>query len=68
MKRTKEWNVHKVKAMPKGTKAAFLQSIKGKVVLMGAVALVSAFILGYMGISAVNKTGKNNEIPIWRAL
>lgn len=62
MKRTKEKNVHKVNAMPKGTKAAFLQSIKGKVVLMGAVALVSAFILGYVGISAVNKTGKNNEI------
>ena len=62
MKKTKEKKLRKVNAMPKETKASFLQSIKGKVVLMGAVALVSAFILGYVGISAVNKTGKNNEI------
>lgn len=38
------------------------QSIKGKILLMGGVAILASVILGSVGIAALNKNSRNNEV------
>lgn len=44
------------------TKFALLQSIKSKIILMGIFAIVAAIIIGYVGISSINRVVNNNQI------
>ena len=39
-----------------------LGSIKGKIALMGGIAIVASVVLGYVGMSALNKNSRNNEL------
>ena len=39
-----------------------LQSIRGKILLMGSVAIASSVILGYVGISSLDSNSRNNEV------
>lgn len=43
-------------------KGNFLTSIKGKIVLMGAVAIAASGVLGYVGMSSLNRSSRNNEV------
>ncbi len=43
-------------------KGNFLTSIKGKIVLMGVVAIAASGILGYVGMSSLNRSSRNNEV------
>lgn len=43
-------------------KGNFLTSIKGKIVLMGTVAIAASGILGYVGMSSLNRSSRNNEV------
>lgn len=36
--------------------------IKGKICLIGGVAILSAVVLGTVGVSALNKNSRNNQI------
>ncbi len=49
-KTTKEKNVN------------FLQSIRGKVFIVGGIGMLAAIILGYAGISSIEKNSRNNNI------
>lgn len=40
----------------------FFGGIRGKVILISSVAVVTALVLGIAGISALNKTSRNNDI------
>lgn len=40
----------------------FLQSIRGKILLMGGTAIVASCILGAAGVAALNKNSRNNEV------
>lgn len=55
----------------KGTKGAakrtpqtggFLQTIRGKILLMGGTAILASCILGAAGVIALNKNSRNNEV------
>ena len=39
-----------------------LQSIRGRILLMGSVAIASSVILGYVGISSLDSSSRNNEV------
>lgn len=39
-----------------------LQTIKGKILLMGGIAIAASVALGYMGMSALTKNSKNNQV------
>lgn len=43
-------------------KMKLVQSIKGKILLMGGVAIAASVILGSGGITALNKNSRNNEV------
>lgn len=43
-------------------KGLYLQTIKGKVVVMGLLGMAASVVLGNIGITALNKTSKNNAI------
>ena len=43
-------------------KGNILHGIRGKVIIMGMVALIASCVLGYVGMSSVNRNGRNNEI------
>lgn len=43
-------------------KMKFFQSIKGKILLMGGVAIAASVVLGSVGITALNKNSRNNEV------
>ena len=43
-------------------KGNFLTSNKGKIVLMGAVAIAASGVLGYVGMSSLNRSSRNNEV------
>ena len=43
-------------------KMRLVQSIKGKILLMGGVAIAASVILGSGGITALNKNSRNNEV------
>lgn len=38
------------------------QSIKGKILIMGGVAILASVVLGGVGITALNKNSRNNEV------
>lgn len=40
----------------------FLQSIRGKILLMGGTAILASCILGAAGVVALNKSSRNNEV------
>lgn len=48
--------------MKKSTNGVFLQSIKGKVFLMGIIALILSGVLGTVGIMALNRNNRNQDI------
>ena len=43
-------------------KMRLVQSIKGKILLMGGVAIAASVILGSGGITALDKNSRNNEV------
>ena len=43
-------------------KENFLHSIKGKVLFMGGVSILASLVLGYAGLSSLNKNSVNNEV------
>ncbi|MCI9078931.1 MAG: methyl-accepting chemotaxis protein [Lachnospiraceae bacterium] len=43
-------------------KGNFLTSIKGKIVLVGAVAIAASSVLGYVGMSSLDRSSRNNEV------
>lgn len=43
-------------------KISFFKSIKGKIMFMGAVSIAASAVLGYAGLSSLNKNHVNNEI------
>ncbi|RKI41657.1 methyl-accepting chemotaxis protein [bacterium D16-51] len=43
-------------------KGNFLTSIKGKIILMGTVAIAASGVLGYVGMSSLNKSSRNNVV------
>jgi methyl-accepting chemotaxis protein len=44
------------------SKGNFFQSVKGKILLMGALGIVAALIIGSVGVSSINKNGQNSEV------
>jgi len=44
------------------SKTGLLQSIKGKIILMGLLAIVGAVIIGYVGMDSVSRSIKNSQI------
>ncbi len=40
----------------------FLGSIKGRIALMGGIAVVASIVLGYVGMNALNKNSRNNGL------
>ena len=44
------------------SKGNFFQSVKGKILLMGALGIVAALIIGGVGVSSINKNGQNSEV------
>ena len=43
-------------------KGNFLTSIKGKIILMGTVAIAASGVLGYVGMSSLNRSSRNNVV------
>lgn len=43
-------------------KGGFLQSIRGKIFLMGGTAILASCVLGAAGVIALNKNSRNNEV------
>ena len=43
-------------------KISFFKSMKGKILFMGAISIAASAILGYAGLSSLNKNHVNNEI------
>ncbi len=43
-------------------KINFFKSIKGKIMFMGAISIAASAVLGYAGLSSLNKNHVNNEI------
>ncbi|MBE6024450.1 MAG: HAMP domain-containing protein [Cellulosilyticum sp.] len=43
-------------------KLKFLKSIKGKILFIGTISIIASSILGYVGISSLNKNGNNNDV------
>lgn len=39
-----------------------LTTIKGKILVMGGVSILASVALGYMGVSALNRNSKNNDV------
>lgn len=56
-KQKKDWGVS-----GRGTKGNFLQTIMGKILFMGGIALAASVALGYMGMSALIKNSRNNQM------
>ena len=48
-----------VKSKKKGT---IFQSIKGKIAIMGVFAIASAVLVGYVGITSINRNVKNSQV------
>lgn len=45
-----------------GNKGRFLQSIRGKIFLMGSTAVIASVILGAVGIISLNQNNSNQEV------
>jgi methyl-accepting chemotaxis protein len=43
-------------------KGKFYQSVKGKILMMGALGILAAIIIGVVGVSSINRNGKNSEV------
>jgi len=43
-------------------KESFFGSIKGKIILMGVIAVVASCVSGYVGMASLNKNSSNNEM------
>lgn len=43
-------------------KGGLLGSIKGKIILMGVIAIIASCVLGYVGIASLNENSSNNEV------
>ncbi len=43
-------------------KGKFFQSVKGKILMMGALGIVAAIIIGVVGVTSINRNGKNSEV------
>ena len=56
-KQKKDWGMS-----GRGTKGNFLQTIMGKILFMGGIALAASVALGYMGMSALIKNSRNNQM------
>ncbi len=43
-------------------KGKFYQSVKGKILMMGALGIAAAIIIGVVGITSINRNGNNSEV------
>ncbi|MCR5556165.1 MAG: hypothetical protein K6F75_01215 [Butyrivibrio sp.] len=43
-------------------KGKFYQSVKGKILMMGALGIIAAIIIGAVGVTSINRNGKNSEV------
>lgn len=43
-------------------KGKFYQSVKGKILMMGALGIVVAIIIGIVGVSSIHRNGNNSEV------
>ena len=43
-------------------KGKFYQSVKGKILMMGALGIIAAVIIGVVGVSSIHKNGQNSEV------
>ena len=43
-------------------KSKFYQSVKGKILMMGALGIIAAVIIGVVGVSSIHKNGQNSEV------
>lgn len=50
------------KAGRTGDKVKFLRSIRGKVLLMGGIGVLAVILLGYVGMSSLNRNSRNNDV------
>jgi len=44
------------------SKGNFLQSVKGKIMVMGILGIAAAIIIGLVGVISINKNGQNSEV------
>ncbi|MBO5486261.1 MAG: hypothetical protein J5988_04940, partial [Eubacterium sp.] len=49
-------------ARRKKAKGNFLQSMKGKILIMGGTAIAASAVLGVIGVTALNKNSNNNDV------
>lgn len=49
-------------ARQKRAKGNFLQSMKGKILLMGGTAIAASAVLGVIGVTSLNKNSNNNDV------
>ncbi len=50
------------KNIKKQSKGNFIQSVKGKILIMGALGIAAALIIGIVGITSIHRNGQNSEI------
>ncbi|MCR4903066.1 MAG: methyl-accepting chemotaxis protein [Butyrivibrio sp.] len=50
------------KKLTQESKGNFLQSVKGKILLMGVLGIAAALIIGLVGMTSINKNGQNSKI------
>ena len=43
-------------------KVKFYQSVKGKILMMGALGIIAAIIIGVVGVTSINRNGRNSEV------
>ena len=46
----------------KTNKGNFIQSVKGKILIMGALGIAAALVIGIVGVTSIHKNGQNSEI------
>jgi methyl-accepting chemotaxis protein len=44
------------------SKGTFFQSVKGKILMMGALGIVASLIIGIVGVSSINRNGQISEV------
>ncbi len=50
-----------------GSKGRFLQSIRGKIFLMGGTAVIASVILGAVGIVSLKQNNSNQDVlSVWK--
>ncbi len=50
------------KTQEKISKGNFLQSVKGKILVMGVLGIAAAIIIGVVGVTSINRNGQNSEV------